>query len=94
MTAKEQDYIVVGKISSPYGVKGWVKLFSYTDPVDNILQYRPWFIKQKGVWKDSDDPEKFPTRHPFEELIEGQRAWRKWKDYFCIKRQYTGKAAL
>jgi 16S rRNA processing protein RimM len=52
MTAKEQEYIVVGKISSSYGVKGWVKLFSYTDPVENILQYRPWFIKQKGIWKN------------------------------------------
>ena len=51
MTAQEQDYIVVGKISSPYGIKGWVKIFSYTDPIENILQYQPWFVKQKGIWK-------------------------------------------
>jgi 16S rRNA processing protein RimM len=51
MAAKQQEYIVVGKISSPYGIKGWVKLFSYTDPVENILQYQPWFIKQQGIWK-------------------------------------------
>ncbi len=51
MTAKEQEYIVVGKISSPFGVKGWVKIFSFTDPIENIFQYQPWFIKQKGNWK-------------------------------------------
>ncbi|WP_455211497.1 ribosome maturation factor RimM [Kaarinaea lacus] len=51
MTTKEPGYIVVGKISSPYGIKGWVKVFSFTDPVENILQYQPWFIKQKGIWK-------------------------------------------
>jgi len=47
----EQKYIVVGKISAPYGVKGWVKVFSYTDPMDNILQYQPWFIRRKDGWK-------------------------------------------
>ena len=51
MTAKDQDFIVLGKISSPYGIKGWVKIFSYTDPADNILQYQPWFIKRKGIWE-------------------------------------------
>jgi 16S rRNA processing protein RimM len=50
MTAKEQDFIVVGKIGSPFGIKGWVKVFSYTDPEDNILRYKPWFIQQEGQW--------------------------------------------
>ena len=31
---------VVGKITSAYGVKGWVKVLSYTEPMDNLLSYR------------------------------------------------------
>ena len=37
--------IVVGRISSVYGVKGWVKVISYTDPKENLLDYSPWWIK-------------------------------------------------
>ena len=44
MTELKNDRVVIGKITMPYGVKGWVKIVSYTDPVDNILQYRPWEI--------------------------------------------------
>jgi 16S rRNA processing protein RimM len=51
MTVKDQEFIVVGKISSPFGIKGWVKLLSYTDPAENILQYRPWFIKPEDHWE-------------------------------------------
>jgi len=37
--------LVVGKIHGVYGVKGWVKVFSHTQPRENILQYRPWLIQ-------------------------------------------------
>jgi 16S rRNA processing protein RimM len=41
-----EDYIVLGKISSVYGVKGWVKVYSYTDPLDKILEYGNWMLRQ------------------------------------------------
>lgn len=34
----------MGRISGLFGVKGWVKIFSYTQPKENILTYRPWYI--------------------------------------------------
>lgn len=46
-----EHYIVVGKISTPHGVKGWVKVFSFTDPTDSILHYKPWFIHRKEGWQ-------------------------------------------
>ena len=42
----EQQYISVGKISGVFGVKGWVKVFSFTDPRENILTYSPWLLKK------------------------------------------------
>jgi len=36
--------ILIGKISSPHGIKGWVKVFSYMDPIENIISYKKWMI--------------------------------------------------
>ena len=36
--------LVIGRISGLYGVRGWVKVFSETDPRDNILNYQPWYL--------------------------------------------------
>ena len=42
----KQQHINVGKISGVFGVKGWVKVFSFTDPRENILNYSPWLLKK------------------------------------------------
>jgi len=39
----QMQYVVVGKIGAPYGVRGWVKLYSFTEPSDNLLDYDPWY---------------------------------------------------
>ncbi len=40
-------YLTVGKIGAPYGVRGWVKVQSFTDPLDNLLDYDPWYIHSR-----------------------------------------------
>jgi 16S rRNA processing protein RimM len=42
----KQEHISVGKISGVFGIKGWVKIFSFTTPRDNILSYSPWLLKK------------------------------------------------
>ncbi|MDP1665068.1 MAG: ribosome maturation factor RimM [Methylobacter sp.] len=42
----EQQHISVGKLSGVFGIKGWVKVFSFTDPRENILTYSPWLLKK------------------------------------------------
>lgn len=37
--------VLVGTIGKPYGLKGWVKINSYTEPVSNILNYSPWYLE-------------------------------------------------
>jgi len=44
----------VGRISGVHGVKGWVKVFSYTQPRDNILNYRPWYLRRGDDWQPRD----------------------------------------
>lgn len=43
--------LIVGKLNGASGIKGWVKVFSYTDPKENILNYSPWFLKLDGQWQ-------------------------------------------
>jgi 16S rRNA processing protein RimM len=34
--------ILVGRIAGAYGVKGWVRVNSFTEPPENIFSYTPW----------------------------------------------------
>ena len=49
-----QQQINVGKISGVFGIKGWVKVFSFTDPRENILTYSPWLLKKDDKTKTVD----------------------------------------
>ena len=43
----ENNVVIVGKINGFFGVKGWVKVFSYTQPKENIISYKKLLIKEK-----------------------------------------------
>lgn len=45
------DLIVIGKIVSVHGVRGEVKVYSFTDPIDNLLQYKRWTLRHEGIVK-------------------------------------------
>ena len=36
--------LVLGRILGVYGVRGWLKVFSETSPIENIFSYAPWLI--------------------------------------------------
>lgn len=44
----DAEKIVLGKIASPFGVRGWTKVTSYTDPIEGLLGYKVWEISQNG----------------------------------------------
>lgn len=39
-----QQFVGLGRISGIYGVRGWVKIFSYTQPRERILDYPIWHL--------------------------------------------------
>lgn len=43
--------VIVGRIHGLFGVQGWVKILSYTQPRENILQYSPWYLGRSGRWQ-------------------------------------------
>ncbi len=42
---------IVGNIGSPYGVYGWVHLYSATQNSDDIFLYEPLYLKNLGSWE-------------------------------------------
>lgn len=50
------DKVILGRITGVYGVQGWVKVFSYTDPMESIIDYSPWYIRaanrKKAPWTE------------------------------------------
>lgn len=48
MASKEASNLVdVGRITSVFGIKGWVKVHSDTEPPANIGVYSPWWLKTR-----------------------------------------------
>lgn len=47
MTQHPQE-TVIGRITSVFGVKGWLKVFSYTAPKEGMLSYRDWTLLHSG----------------------------------------------
>ncbi|PZP23859.1 ribosome maturation factor RimM [Pseudomonas kuykendallii] len=51
LPAPAEDLIVLGKIFSVHGIRGEVKVYSFTDPVDNVLDYRRWTLRRDNEVK-------------------------------------------
>ena len=51
-TEQHQQWVPVGRVNGLFGVKGWIKVFSDTQPRENILNYSPWFLKRNGQWQE------------------------------------------
>ncbi len=48
MAERDEKKLVLGKIVGLYGVEGWVKLESYSEPRSRIFKYSPWFVGNAG----------------------------------------------
>ncbi len=46
--------VLLGRVSGLYGVRGWVKVYSFTDPRDSILGYSPWLVREAGEWRERE----------------------------------------
>ena len=42
--------IIVGRLGAAFGIKGWQKCQSFTQPATNLFDYQPWQINIKGDW--------------------------------------------
>ena len=81
---------------------GRIRAATLDAPEGHIVyeSYNDWLIDQReerrkqGIWSEVEQPALFSGSEFQEELITGQRAWRKWKDYLGVKRQYASKEVV
>lgn len=52
MGGNPETPVVIGRLTQPYGIKGWIKVFSYTEPKENLLGYRHCLLQQGGEWRE------------------------------------------
>jgi 16S rRNA processing protein RimM len=52
-TQPAEEPVVLGRISGLFGVKGWVKVFSHTEPREAVLNYGHWLINRSGEWQSA-----------------------------------------
>ena len=50
MSGESSSLIELGVVGAPFGVRGWVKLRSFTDPPDRLLQHRSVQLCVGGSW--------------------------------------------
>jgi 16S rRNA processing protein RimM len=43
--------VTLGRVAGVFGVRGWVKLQSYTRPADNLLDYRRWWLQTAQAYE-------------------------------------------
>jgi len=43
--------IQLGFVGAPFGVRGWIKLRSHTDPPERLLEHRSLVLGQGGAWQ-------------------------------------------
>jgi len=46
------EQVVVARISGAYGVLGWIRVVSFTEPPENILEYGPWYVAEGSGWRE------------------------------------------
>ncbi|MDX9741140.1 MAG: ribosome maturation factor RimM [Gammaproteobacteria bacterium] len=47
-----QRLVTVARLGAPYGVRGWLKVHSFTSPPESVLDYDPWRVRVGGEWKE------------------------------------------
>lgn len=54
MGARRAKWVTLGRISGVFGVKGWLKVQSFTEPRDNIVRFGAWTLTTNGVERAFD----------------------------------------
>lgn len=42
----------MGRVVAPYAIKGWVKLQTFTEDLDGLLDYPVWRLGRNGNWRE------------------------------------------
>ena len=46
-----ENLAVIGRLTSVYGLQGWLKARSHTEPPENLFAYQPWLLSTDQGFK-------------------------------------------
>ncbi len=46
------ELIVMGEVLSAYGVRGWLKVRTFTASASSLLDYERWWLERAGDWRE------------------------------------------
>jgi 16S rRNA processing protein RimM len=49
---EDKPKVIVGRIGGAHGLRGLLKIMSYTRPKENIFTYSPWLIHVNDTWRE------------------------------------------
>lgn len=52
MSDDSDERILLGHITGISGLQGWVKVHSDTNPRENIVKYKRWWLEQSSQWRE------------------------------------------
>ena len=44
--------VVMGRVTAPFGVKGWIKIYALTAQPANLCDYPVWWLRRAGEWRE------------------------------------------
>ena len=47
----KDDFVILGKISGVYGLRGWVKVYAETRERTDILEFDRWYLRRADGWQ-------------------------------------------
>lgn len=53
----DKSLLVAGEVVGVYGVKGWLKIKSFTQPAENLFHYQPWWLASDPAGTDRREVE-------------------------------------
>jgi 16S rRNA processing protein RimM len=45
------DLVVMGQVIAPFGIKGWLRIRSFTDEINALAEYADWWLQLASGWK-------------------------------------------
>jgi len=52
--------ITLGRVTGPWGVKGWIKVAPYADSPADLCEITPWRLRRGGSWEEFEVAEARP----------------------------------
>ena len=51
-TADSEALVIMGRVAAPYAVRGWIKIQTFTEYLDSLLDYPVWRLGRNGQWRE------------------------------------------